>query len=97
MFDNDKEKIGTTINGVMVHDIANMESYLKENPATIGILAVPRAHTPQIADLMVKCGIKGLLNFSYMDLKVPENVVVENVHLTDSLMTLSYQLRDLQK
>ena len=64
---------------------------------TIGILAVPRVCTTEIADLMVKCGIKGLLNFSYMDLKVPENVVVENVHLADSLMTLSYQLRDNKK
>ncbi|MBE7026189.1 MAG: redox-sensing transcriptional repressor Rex [Ruminococcaceae bacterium] len=94
IFDNDKEKIGTTINGVMVYDIADMESYLKENPVTIGILAVPRTCTTEIADLMVKCGIKGLLNFSYMDLKVPENVIVENVHLTDSMMTLSYQLRE---
>ncbi len=97
IFDNDKKKIGTTINGVKVYDIDQMESYLKKNPVAIGILAVPRVCTTQIADLMVKCGIKGLLNFSYMDLKVPENVVVENVHLADSLMTLSYQLRDRQK
>lgn len=97
IFDNDKKKIGTSINGVEVRDIAQMESFLKENPATIGILAVPRVCTTEIADMMVSCGIKGLLNFSYMDLKVPKDVTVENVHLSDSLMTLSYRLRDIKK
>lgn len=95
IFDNDKEKIGTQINGVEVYDIADMKEFLEKNPASIGILAVPRICTPEVADAMVECGIKGLLNFSYMDLKVPDDVVVENVHLSDSMMTLSYQLRDM--
>ncbi len=94
IFDNDAEKIGTSINGVMVYDIAEMKDFLQKNPASIGILAVPRASTTEVADTMVECGIKGLLNFSYMDLKVPDDVMVENVHLSDSMMTLSYQLRD---
>jgi len=41
---------------------------------------------------LVKIGIKGLLNFSYTDIEVPENIAVENVHLSDSLMTLSYKI-----
>lgn len=94
LFDNDKEKIGTEINGVKVYDIANMSEFLEKNPATIGILAVPRACTTEVADTMISCGIKGILNFSYMDLKVPDDVVVENVHLSDSMLTLSYQLRE---
>lgn len=76
-----------------MYDIADMRAFLKENPASIGILAVPRVCTKEVADTMIECGVKGLLNFSYMDLKVPEDVVVENVHLSDSMMTLSYQLR----
>ena len=97
IFDTDKEKIGTFINGIEVYDIAYMREFLKENPVSIGILAVPRVATTEVADAMVECGIKGLLNFSYMDLKVPDDVVVENVHLVDSLMTLSYQLRERKK
>lgn len=97
IFDNDKKKIGMLINGVKVYDVADMEEFLKKNEATIGILAVPRACTTEIADMMIAGGIRGLLNFSYMDLKVPESVVVENVHLSDSMMTLSYQLRDKLK
>lgn len=93
IFDADPAKIGTQINGVTVYDIAEMENFLHEHPASIGILAVPRVCTKEVADTMIACGIKGLLNFSYMDLKVPEDVVVENVHLSDSMMTLSYQLR----
>lgn len=94
IFDCDKDKIGTQINGVKVYDIADMKAVLAKNPATIGILAVPRIKTAEVVEAMIDCGIKGLLNFSYMDLKVPDDVVVENVHLSDSLMTLSYQLRD---
>ena len=97
IFDSSKEKIGKSVNGVMIYDIKNMRSFLEKNPADIGILAVPRAATAEVADAMVECGIKGLLNFSYMDLKVPDDVSVENVHLSDSLMTLSYQLRDNKK
>ena len=93
IFDTDPAKIGTQINGVTVYDIEQMESFFHDHPASIGILAVPRACTKEVADTMIACGIKGLLNFSYMDLKVPEDVVVENVHLSDSMMTLSYQLR----
>lgn len=94
IFDCDKDKIGTQINGVNVYDIADMKQVLDKEPATIGILTVPRIKTAEVAEAMIDCGIKGLLNFSYMDLKVPDDVVVENVHLSDSLMTLSYQLRD---
>ncbi len=94
IFDNDEEKIGTFINGVEVYDVAGLKDFLDKNDVSIGILAVPRTCTPQIADIMAAGGIKGILNFSYMDLKVPDSVVVENVHLSDSIMTLSYQIRN---
>lgn len=94
IFDNDEEKIGTFINGVEVYDVAGLKDFLDKNDVSIGILAVPRTCTPQIADIMAAGGIKGILNFSYMDLKVPDSVVVENVHLSDSMMTLSYQIRN---
>lgn len=96
IFEKDKEKIGTKINGVEVLDIKDMKEFLLKNPVSIGILAVPRTETEDVVNVMVEGGIKGFLNFSYMDLKVPDNVVVENVHLSDSMMTLSYQLREMK-
>lgn len=97
IFDTDPKKIGQQINGVTVYDSAKMADFLRETPADIGILAVPRVNTREVADEMIRCGVKGLLNFSYVDLDVPDDVVVENVHLSDSLMTLSYQLREKKK
>ena len=97
IFDTDPKKIGQTINGVQVYDSAKMAEFLRETPADIGILAVPRVNTREVADEMIQYGVKGLLNFSYVDLDVPDDVVVENVHLSDSLMTLSYQLREKRK
>jgi len=92
IFDNDKTKIGTKINGIEIHDIAHMGKFLSENPAEIGILAVTRNSTKEVAEEMIRHGIKGLWNFSYVDLDVPDDVAVENVHLSDSLMTLSYRI-----
>lgn len=97
IFDTDPNKIGQTINGVTVYDSAKMAEFLQGTPADIGILAVPRVNTREVADEMIQNGVKGLLNFSYVDLDVPDDVVVENVHLSDSLMTLSYQLREKRK
>ena len=92
IFDNSPDVIGTEINGVAVSDIADLENFLKKNPADIGILAVPRAATREVAECMVAGGIRGLMNFAYIDLDVPDYVSVENAHLSDSLMTLSYRL-----
>lgn len=96
IFDADENKIGKSINGVQIMDIRDLGAFLKKTPADIGILAVPRPRTREVADSMIANGIKGLLNFSYVDLDVPDDVVVENVHLSDSLMTLSYQLKELK-
>lgn len=92
IFDNDPSKIGNVINGVEVIDIAKMGEFLLENSADIGILAVTRQSTKGVAEEMIRCGIKGLWNFSYVDIDAPEDVAVENVHLSDSLMTLSYRI-----
>ncbi len=97
IFDSDPAKIGGQAGGVTIYNVADMGDFLKENPADIGILAVPKMSTKAVVDEMVKGGIKGLLNFSYVDLDVPDDVVVENVHLSDSLMTLSYLVREKKK
>ena len=60
----------------------------------IAALTIPKSKAPEIADRLVKAGIKAIWNFAHTDLVVPDDVVVENVHLGDSLMSLGYRLRN---
>ncbi|MBQ7265369.1 MAG: redox-sensing transcriptional repressor Rex [Firmicutes bacterium] len=93
MFDINPELIGREIHGVKVHDISSIGAYLSANEVDIAVLALPKQNAAKIADVLAENGIKGIWNFSHIDLHLPKQVTVENVHLTDSLMTLSYKLR----
>ena len=92
IFDVHPEKVGTRINGVEVLHTDLMETFLKENPADIAMLTVPNRIMPEITSRVVAAGIKGIWNFSPTDLRLGEGIVVENVHLSDSLMVLGYRL-----
>ena len=72
-----------------------MEEYVKNNHVDVAILTLPRSQSVKVANDLAKWGIKGIWNFSHVDLQVPDNVLVENVHLTDSLMTLLYKINEL--
>lgn len=76
-----------------------IETYVKEYNIDIAILAIPKAEAVQVAEKLVIFGIRAIWNFAHIDLNVPQDVVVENVHLSESLMRLSYNLanRDLLK
>ncbi|MBE7036664.1 MAG: redox-sensing transcriptional repressor Rex [Ruminococcaceae bacterium] len=92
IFDKDPELSGQIIQGLPVQTMENLESFCTENRVDIAILALPKLAIEMVVPRLVKIGIKGLLNFSYTDIEVPENIAVENVHLSDSLMTLSYKI-----
>lgn len=92
MFDADREKMGETANGIPIFHTDSMEEYIKKNGVKIAILAVPKAATAQVADDLIAYGIEGLCNFSYVELN-SKDVAVENVHFTDSLMTLAYKIK----
>ncbi|MCI8520703.1 MAG: redox-sensing transcriptional repressor Rex [Clostridia bacterium] len=93
IFDNDKNVIGTLINGIEVMSVNSLESFLQQHRVDIGILTVPKSAVFDTAERLVKCGVKGLLNFAYTELNFDKNVAVENVHLSDPLMTLSYKIK----
>ena len=92
IFDKDPELSGQIIQGLPVQTMENLESFCTENRVDIAILALPKLAIEMVVPRLVKIGIKGLLNFSYTDIEVPADVAVENVHLSDSLMTLSYKI-----
>ena len=91
-FDNRAEMIGKEINGVPVYDIAGLGDFVKEHKVDIAILTVPRTPAQAIADVLVDSGIHAIWNFTNMDLDVGGDVLVENVHFSDSLLALNYYL-----
>lgn len=97
IFDIDPKLIGKKINNVEIMDLENLEEYVKNNKVDIAMLCVPYEQTPIVADRVARLGIKGLWNFSPMDLKIPYDVIIENVHLSDSLMVLGYRLSEKLK
>jgi redox-sensing transcriptional repressor len=74
-----------------------MENFVKENGIDIAILTIPKVRVKQTAENLASWGIKGLWNFSAVDLYLPETVQVENVHLSHSLMTLAYKINDAEE
>lgn len=94
IFDRNPKLIGLNIRGIEILDVAQLDSFLKEYRVDIAVLALPKENAKQVVPLIVENGVKGIWNFSHVDLDVPDDVVVENVHLTDSLMQISYAIRD---
>jgi len=97
IFDVNPKLIGMRIKDVEIKDLDQMESFLGENKIDIGIICVPQAQAQKVADLLVENGVKGIWNFAPLDIDVPENVSIENVHLSESLLTLVYLMNDLDK
>jgi redox-sensing transcriptional repressor len=95
IFDVNPKLVGESINGIEIHHLDNVEDFISHNKVDIAILCVPYNHTAAVADRVARVGVKGLWNFSPMDLKIPYDVVVENVHLSDSLMVLGFRLNEM--
>ena len=92
MFDKNPELVGQECRGAVVMPMEEMQDFIRDNDIDILALTIPKTSANQVAKLAVDAGIRGIWNFAHMDLNVPEGVVVENVHLSESLMTLSYNL-----
>ncbi len=98
IFDNNKDIIGTTINNMKVRSVDTLESFLAKNKVDIAILSVPKISVQEVAQTVANCGVRGILNFSYRELELPDDIMVENIHISDPLMTLSYKIkRDTKK
>ena len=92
MFDQNPELVGRDVRGVKVLPMESLEHFIREHEIEIAVLTIPKTSAEDVAEQLVKYGIKGIWNFAHVDLNVPEGVQVENVHLSDSLMKLSYNI-----
>ena len=94
-FDSNENEIGKTISGIQILPIDELESFCRANHPQVAVLCLPREGAREVSGRLVALGIEGFWNFSHYDLSVPyPDVVVENVHLGDSLMSLGYRLRN---
>ena len=92
IFDANPKLVGMRIRDVEIKDIDELKGYLEENHIDMGILCVPRINAQKVCDVLVNGGVRGIWNFAPIDLHVPETVKVENVNLSESLLTLVYQM-----
>ena len=97
IFDVNPKIIGMTIRGIEVLDIDMLDDFVSKNNIDVAALTVPKSQAEALAQKVADLGIKGIWNFSHVDLNVKDDVAVENVYLTDSLMTLIYQLKGKEK
>jgi redox-sensing transcriptional repressor len=92
LFDENPELIGKKVRDVEIQSMDKLEQFVRDNDVDIATLAIPKAGAVKVAEKLVDCGIKAIWNFAHTDLNLPDNIIVENVHLSESLMQLSYKL-----
>ena len=90
VFDINPALHGKEVRGIPVQPVEKIEEFVKENDIDIAVLTIPKDGAVKTAEVLVKCNIRAIWNFAHVDLNVPDSIVVENVHFSDSLMKLSY-------
>lgn len=85
--------VGQKIAGVPVYHVDRLEEYLAQNDVSVGLLTVPKAAAPSLAQRLVDAGVRGIWNFTNCEIAFPgQDAVVESVHFSDSLLALSYMI-----
>jgi redox-sensing transcriptional repressor len=96
MFDANPRLTGIRIKDIEIKDVDSMKGFLDENHIDIAIICVPDNSAQKVCDELVANGVKGIWNFAPVDLVAPKDVIVENVHLSESLLTLAYLINESQ-
>ena len=97
IFDINPVLEGIAVRGIEIQMLNELPLFLKENQVDIAILTLPKNKAKEMANILIENGIRAIWNFAHIDLDAPEDVIVENVHLSESLMTLSYNLNQYKQ
>lgn len=97
MFDKNPDLVGKEVRGIKVQPMEALDDFVRENDIDIAVLTLPKSAAEEVAGRLAKNGIKAIWNFAHVDLNLSEDIQVENVHLSDSLMKLSYNLNRNRK
>lgn len=96
IFDIDKRLEGIRIHGTEIRMMDKLEAFMMEHTVHIAAITIPKAKAPSVAADLARWGVKAIWNFAPTDLKLPNDILVENVHLAESLMRLSYSLKSME-
>ena len=92
IFDKDPSIIGNMVGEIQIQSMDKLESVIRENDIKMAAVCIPKGPAIKVVEQLIDAGIVGIWNFAHVDLDVPENIVIENVHLSESLMRLSYRM-----
>ncbi len=92
LFDTSERKIGAKIGDLTVQDAAGLKRYLDEQTVDIAVLALPVCCAQDVANQLYECGVRGFWNFAPVDLRLPRDAAIVNVHLDEGLQVLSYRM-----
>ena len=92
IFDVNPRLQGVSIRGVPVRMLDELGEFVRENEVEIAALTIPKEKAIEVANILVENGVRAIWNFAHTDLNLPEHIIVENVHLSESLMQLSYKI-----
>lgn len=92
LFDVNPRLTGVTIRGVEIRMMDELKDFIRANNVEIAVLTIPKVKAIDVANVLVESGVKAIWNFAHTDLNLPDEVIVENVHLSESLMRLSYNV-----
>ncbi|NLZ53556.1 MAG: redox-sensing transcriptional repressor Rex [Thermoanaerobacteraceae bacterium] len=95
IFDTNPSLVGRKINNILIYNVEDMQYFINKNDVDIAVLTVPREETEKVVNVLTNTGIRGIWNFTPVEITIEnKDIVVENVHLIDSLLTLSYHINE---
>ncbi len=97
VFDANPDLVGKKIGELTIQSMDSVEEFIKREEIDIAVLTIPKTSAKKVSETLIASGIKAIWNFAHVDLDAPSGVVVENVHLSDSLMKLSYRVNRLEQ
>lgn len=92
LFDVNPALRGLSVRGIEIRMLDELAEFVQHHKVDIAALTMPKEKADEVANMLVALGIDAIWNFAHLDLELPDHVVVENVHLSDSLMQLSYNI-----
>lgn len=97
LFDVNPALKGVTVRGIKIRMVEELPRFLRDNDIQIAALTLPKQNARKMADILVENGVHAIWNFAHTDLHLPKDVIIENVHLSESLMQLSYNINRYNK
>ncbi len=91
-FDNDPKIIGKSFAGITVTDVNEMQNHICPRGIPIAILTVPAGNAQEMADQLIHCGVKAILNYAPVTLKVPDGIRLANIDPVLSLQAITFYL-----